>query len=100
LQTVRPRNEVSTLADGKNQHPRSRPAGRRNARLEIAIELVPSAEAYPPGIDDMRRRKPVIEKLAGVTGFWPATRLREIIRLARSRAPKSRKGILADAFSR
>lgn len=27
-------------------------------------------------------------------------RLREIVRLTESRAPKSRKGILADAFSR
>jgi UDP-glucose 4-epimerase len=44
------------------------------------VELVPYAEAYAPGFDDMRRRKPVTEKLARVTGFRPATALREIIR--------------------
>jgi len=46
-----------------------------------AIEFVPYAEAYAPGFDDMRRRKPVVEKLARVTGFQPATLLDEIIRL-------------------
>jgi UDP-glucose 4-epimerase len=46
-----------------------------------AIEFVPYAEAYAPGFDDMRRRKPVVEKLARVTGFQPATPLDEIIRL-------------------
>jgi UDP-glucose 4-epimerase len=46
-----------------------------------AIELVPYAEAYAPGFDDMRRRKPVVEKLERVTGFRPATSLRDIIRL-------------------
>jgi UDP-glucose 4-epimerase len=44
------------------------------------VELVPYSEAYAPGFDDMRRRKPVTEKLARVTGFRPATALREIIR--------------------
>ena len=46
-----------------------------------AIEFVPYAEAYAPGFDDMRRRKPLVEKLARVTGFRPATSLVEIIRL-------------------
>ena len=43
------------------------------------IELVPYAQAYAPGFDDMRRRKPNVEKLARATGFRPATPLREII---------------------
>ncbi len=43
------------------------------------IEFVPYAEAYAPGFDDMRRRKPVVEKLECVTGFRPKTSLREII---------------------
>ncbi len=43
------------------------------------IELVPYAEAYAPGFDDMRRRKPVVQKLAQATGFRPATSLRTII---------------------
>ena len=47
-----------------------------------AIEFVPYAQAYAPGFDDMRRRKPLTEKLARVTGFTPATTLREIIRRA------------------
>lgn len=45
------------------------------------IEFVPYSKAYAPGFDDMRRRKPVVEKLARVTGFQPQTPLREIIRL-------------------
>jgi len=44
------------------------------------IEFVPYAEAYAPGFDDMRRRKPVVEKLARVTGYRPATPLQEIIK--------------------
>ena len=43
------------------------------------IELVPYAEAYAPGFDDMRRRKPNVEKLSATTGFRPATTLRDII---------------------
>jgi UDP-glucose 4-epimerase len=45
------------------------------------IQFVPYADAYAPGFDDMHRRKPVVEKLARVTGFQPATSLNEIIRL-------------------
>jgi UDP-glucose 4-epimerase len=44
-----------------------------------SIEFVPYADAYAPGFDDMRRRKPVVEKLERVTGFRPKTSLREII---------------------
>jgi UDP-glucose 4-epimerase len=43
------------------------------------IEFVPYAQAYAPGFDDMRRRKPNVGKLATTTGFRPATSLREII---------------------
>ena len=48
------------------------------------IEFVPYEKAYAPGFDDMRRRKPVVKKLERVTGFKPATTLREIIRLTAS----------------
>jgi UDP-glucose 4-epimerase len=44
------------------------------------VEFVPYNQAYAPGFDDMRRRKPVIEKLLRVTGFKPAISLEEIIR--------------------
>jgi UDP-glucose 4-epimerase len=43
------------------------------------VELVPYNKAYAPGFDDMRRRKPVIEKLAKVAGFKPVVSLKEII---------------------
>ncbi len=43
------------------------------------VEFVPYSEAYAPGFDDMRRRKPVVEKLQRVTGFTPRTSLNEII---------------------
>jgi UDP-glucose 4-epimerase len=45
------------------------------------LELVPYSEAYAPGFDDMRRRKPKLEKVAAAIGFRPATSLREIIEL-------------------
>jgi UDP-glucose 4-epimerase len=49
-----------------------------------SIEFVPYQEAFAPGFEDMRRRKPVVEKLFKTTGFRPATPLRQIIELAAS----------------
>src|SRR5262249_39372616 len=43
------------------------------------IEFIPYSEAYAPGFDDMRRRKPVVEKLNRATGFFPQTSLDQII---------------------
>jgi UDP-glucose 4-epimerase len=45
------------------------------------IQFIPYTEAYGPGFDDMRRRRPVTDKLARFIGFRPATPLAEIIRL-------------------
>ena len=45
------------------------------------IELIPYDQAYAPGFDDMRRRKPLVEKLERFVQFKPQTPLREIIRL-------------------
>jgi UDP-glucose 4-epimerase len=45
------------------------------------IELIPYDQAYAPGFDDMRRRKPLVEKLERFVGFKPGTTLRDIIRL-------------------
>jgi UDP-glucose 4-epimerase len=44
------------------------------------IELVSYDQAYAPGFDDMRRRKPRVEKLERFVKFKPQTPLREIIR--------------------
>jgi UDP-glucose 4-epimerase len=44
------------------------------------IELVPYEKAYAPGFDDMRRRKPRVEKLERFLNFKPQTTLQEIIR--------------------
>ena len=46
------------------------------------IELLPYEKAYAPGFDDMRRRKPLVEKLERAIGFRPQTSLREIIQRA------------------
>lgn len=51
-----------------------------------AIELIPYDQAYAPGFDDMRRRKPLVEKLERVVGFKPQTSLRDIIRLTAEQA--------------
>ena len=45
------------------------------------IELIPYDQAYAPGFDDMRRRKPLVEKLERTIQYKPSTTLREIIRL-------------------
>jgi len=44
------------------------------------IEYVSYDDAYAPGFEDMRRRRPSVEKLARLTGFRPRTPLREIVR--------------------
>jgi UDP-glucose 4-epimerase len=44
------------------------------------IEHVSYDEAYAPGFEDMRRRRPSVEKLARLTGFRPRIRLEEIVR--------------------
>ncbi len=43
--------------------------------------FVPYDKAYSPGFDDMRRRKPLVDKLERFVKFKPQTPLREIIRL-------------------
>jgi UDP-glucose 4-epimerase len=50
------------------------------------IELIPYDQAYAPGFDDMRRRKPRVEKLERCVQFRPRTTLREIIRLTAAAA--------------
>jgi UDP-glucose 4-epimerase len=49
---------------------------------QSAVEFVPYQQAYEPGFDDMRRRKPVVDKLAAAVSFRPDTPLRKIIELA------------------
>ena len=45
------------------------------------IELIPYDKAYASGFDDMRRRKPLVEKLEHFVQFRPRTALSEIIKL-------------------
>jgi UDP-glucose 4-epimerase len=45
------------------------------------IELIPYDQAYAPGFDDMRRRKPSVKKLRDLIDFSPQTSLKDIIRL-------------------
>ena len=45
------------------------------------VELIPYDQAYAPGFDDMRRRKPSVKKLKEFVKFRPRTPLQEIIRL-------------------
>ena len=52
---------------------------------ESRVELVPYDQAYSPGFDDMRRRRPVVDKLERLTGFRPATALQRIIELTAAR---------------
>ncbi len=61
------------------------------ARLVVAavksgspIEFISYNQAYAPGFEDMRRRKPVTDKLFQTVQFRPATPLRKIIELTAS----------------
>ncbi len=45
------------------------------------IELIAYDQAYAPGFDDMRRRKPLVDKLERWVNFKPQTTLCDIIRL-------------------
>jgi len=53
---------------------------RATLNSSSAIEFVPYAQAYAPGFDDMRRRKPVVQKLFKTISFQPETSLRDIVR--------------------
>ena len=46
-----------------------------------SLELVPYSQAYAPGFEDMRRRKPAVEKLLRTIGFRPTTPLTRTIEL-------------------
>ena len=50
------------------------------------LELIPYSAAYEPGFEDMRRRKPIIDKLARAIGFQPGTSLDQIIKLTAATA--------------
>jgi UDP-glucose 4-epimerase len=54
---------------------------KQGLRSKSAITFVPYGKAYAPGFDDMRRRKPVVEKLEAAVGVRPRTSLRNIIEL-------------------
>ena len=54
---------------------------RELADSESQIELVPYEVALAPGFEDMRNRRPSIEKLWRLTGFRPSHHLDEIIGL-------------------
>ncbi|HEU5124947.1 MAG TPA: NAD-dependent epimerase/dehydratase family protein [Verrucomicrobiae bacterium] len=44
-----------------------------------SLEFVPYSDAYAPGFDDMRRRKPGVSKLNRIIGYAPDLSLQEII---------------------
>ena len=53
-----------------------------------AIQLVPYDKAYPPGFEDMQRRRPDLSKLEALTGFCPATPLQKMIELTAQAASR------------
>ena len=53
---------------------------------ESTLELIPYQEAYAPGFEDMKRRKPNVNKLERVVGFRPATTLDKLIEITAAAA--------------
>lgn len=51
----------------------------RQLQSTSVVEYVPYDTAYAPGFEDMRRRRPDLEKLRRLTGFTPGRTLTEII---------------------
>jgi UDP-glucose 4-epimerase len=43
------------------------------------VRLIPYAQAYPPGFEDMERRMPDLGRLQGLTGYSPKFRLEQIL---------------------
>jgi UDP-glucose 4-epimerase len=60
-----------------------------------AIQFVSYDQAYAPGFEDMQRRVPCLEKLAGFTGFRPTTNLEVIVDevIAYFSAPESESSV-------
>ncbi len=54
-----------------------------------AIDFIPYGQAYAPGFDDMRRRKPIVDKLQRVAGFRPGHSLDQIIQLTAGEGRKT-----------
>ena len=52
---------------------------KERAQSASAIQFVSYDQAYAPGFEDMQRRVPCLEKLAGLTGFRPTTNLEVIV---------------------
>jgi UDP-glucose 4-epimerase len=56
---------------------------KKICRSHSEIQVVPYTEVYPPGFEDMQRRRPIIRRLIQLTGFKPAIDLETtVIRLA------------------
>lgn len=53
---------------------------RELTQTDSDIVLVPYAEAYAEGFEDMQRRVPDVSKLERLIGFRPRTTLEEIVR--------------------
>jgi UDP-glucose 4-epimerase len=51
----------------------------KTLRSKSKIEFVPYEKAYARGIDDLRHRRPRVDKLRRFTGFRPRTALRKMI---------------------
>ena len=64
---------------------------------DSTIRLVPYAEAYGEGYEDMRRRVPDNTKARQLVGFDPATTLEEIIRQVAQDRSANLAGVLPDA---
>lgn len=48
---------------------------KQRAGSDSEIKLIPYDEAYEPGFEDFRRRVPSVEKINGLTGWEPTTKL-------------------------
>ena len=59
------------------------------------IQLIPYAEAYPAGFEDMQRRLPSIDKIRALTGWRPARTLGDILTEAIAEAAAERAADVA-----
>ncbi|NNE42698.1 MAG: NAD-dependent epimerase/dehydratase family protein [Gemmatimonadetes bacterium] len=53
---------------------------KETAGSNSEIVRIPYEKAYPPGFEDMMRRKPSVKKLHDLTGFRPMTSLDQIVK--------------------
>jgi UDP-glucose 4-epimerase len=70
-----PRPRLQPRLRPSDHHRRAREPRHRHPRLHSTIEFVPYADAYPPGFEDLKHRRPDLSRVREAIAFEPRTDL-------------------------